>query len=295
MIYVVWGSTFFFIGQAMSGMPPYLLGALRFSIAGALMLGLAKLSGEQIWHGKLVLSSWLCGALLLFADMLAIMLAQRYISSSMEAVLAASTLIWITLLDVPMWRQHLRRPRVLLGVLGGMGGVLLLYWGHIQEQGDAAARGMLIFLGGTLAWSLGSLFSKYKVSGYESVNAWSGTGWQMLAAGALFWLCSGCSGEVAAVQWGSITLRSWVMLGYLIVFGSMLAYSSYVWLLKIRPATEVGTHAYANPFIAIILGACFGGEVITLSQWLGLSVILICIFLINKRKEQYVNKADRAC
>lgn len=282
MIYVVWGSTYFFIGQAMAEIPPFLLGALRFSLAGAGMMALALRRGEKVFNLRLIAMSAVCGALLLFADMLAIMQAQRYITSSLEAVLAASTLIWITLLDVPMWRQNLRSPGVPVGVLGGMVGVVLLYWGHLLEQGEHAGLGVLIFMGGAFAWALGSLISKYKASAFESVNAWSGTAWQMLAAACIFWLCSWGKGEPAAVQWGAISWQAWATLGYLVVFGSMLAYSSYVWLLKIRPATEVGAHAYANPFIAMLLGACVGSEVITYSQWCGLSVILLSLFLVNK-------------
>lgn len=287
MIYVVWGSTYYVIGEAAEGMPPYVLGALRFSLAGLFMLGLAWWSGERVFQRRLVGFSALCGLLLLFTDMLAIMLALRFITSSLVAVLAASTLIWITLLDAPMWRYNLRSPAVIAGVLGGMGGVVLLYSGHLAEQGEAAAQGILIFLGGALCWALGSLISKYKASSYESVNAWSGTAWQMLAAAVLFWLCALGSGELQQVEWSGISPGAWGALAYLVVFGSVMAYSSYVWLLKIRPATEVGTHAYANPFIAIVLGVCLGHEEISFYQWVGLAVILLSLFIVNRYR---VNK-----
>ena len=281
MIYVVWGSTYFFIGEAAHEFPPFLLGALRFSAAGGCLMALAFARRENIFSLQLVASSALCGLMLLFADMLAIIFALRYITSSLVAVLAASTLIWITLLDVPRWRHYLHHPRILVGVLGGMVGVILLYWGNLLEQGEEASCGVLIFLVGAIFWSLGSLFSKYGASQYEAVNAWSGTAWQMLAAAGAFWLCSLGAGEFAAVEWDSISLRAWISLAYLILFGSLLAYSSYVWLLKTRPATEVGTHAYANPFIAIMLGACLGGESITFSQWAGLAVTLLSLFLVQ--------------
>lgn len=284
MIYVVWGSTFFFINRAVIELPPYLLGALRFSIAGLIMLSVAAYTGERVMKRQLICHSAVCGMLLLFADMVAIMLALRYISSSLVAVLAASSLIWITLLDVPMWKTNFRSVRVLTGVAGGMGGVLLLYWGHLVEYGVHASTGVLIFLCGTLSWSLGTLYSKYRASRCEAVNALSGTAWQMLAASAAFWCYSLYLNEPASVAWESITPGAWGALAYLIVFGSLLAYTSYVWLLKIRPATEVGTHAYANPFIAILLGSCLGNEHISLSQWLGLAVILISLFLVEHHR-----------
>lgn len=283
MIYVVWGSTYYFIGEAASEIPPYLLGALRFTSAGAIMLAMAAAGGENILAGKLIFNSAVCGLLLLFADMISIMFALRYISSSLVAVLAASTLVWITLLDIPGWRRNFRTPSVILAVLVGMGGVLLLYRGNLLEQGTESAQGVLIFLCGAIAWSLGSLYSKYRAAQYEAVYAWSGTAWQMLSAAGAFWVCALCTHEPGHVQWDSISPQAWASLVYLVLFGSLLAYSSYVWLLKIRPATEVGTHAYVNPLIAILLGVGLGGESMTLSQWLGLLVILFSLFLIQKK------------
>lgn len=283
MIYVVWGSTYFFIGEALAALPPFLLGALRFSVAGLIILGVAKWRGEQVWRPALVRSSALCGMLLLFTDMAVIMLAQQYISSSAEAILAASTLIWITLMDVPMWKRNFRSPGVVFGVVGGMAGVMMLYWGELNEPGSKGGDfGVLFFMIACFAWSLGSLISKYKASAHEGVNAWAGTAWQMLAAAAAFWLCSLCLGEPFALHWGQVPPRVWGALAYLAFFGSILAYSSYVWLLKIRPATEVGTHAYANPFVAIVLGSCIGEDVITSSQWAGLSIILLSLFLVDR-------------
>ena len=283
MIYVVWGSTYFFIGEALAELPPFLLGALRFTVAGLLIMAVCYKRGEQIWRPALVRSSAVCGMLLLFTDMAIIMLAQQYISSSLEAILAASTLIWITLMDVPMWRRNFRSPGVIFGVIGGMVGVMMLYWGELKEpmakDGDF---GVLLFMVACIAWALGSLISKYKASQHEEVNAWSGTAWQMLTAGLAFWVCSLCLGELPQVRWGEISWHVWGALGYLVVFGSILAYSSYVWLLKIRPATEVGTHAYANPFVAIVLGSYIGSEVISASQWAGLSVILLSLFLVDR-------------
>lgn len=283
MIYVVWGSTYFFIGEALNELPPYLLGALRFTTAGLIISAAAAWRGENLWSRPLIRASAICGMLLLFTDMAIIMLAQQYISSSLEAILAASTLIWITLMDVPMWKRNFCSPGVVFGVLGGMAGVMMLYWGELTAPvGKNGDFGVLFFMIACFAWSLGSLISKYKASAYEDTNAWSGTAWQMLTAGGAFWICSFWQGEPYHMNWCSITWHGWGALAYLIIFGSILAYSSYVWLLKIRPATEVGTHAYANPFVAIVLGSCIGDEVISTSQWAGLSIILLSLFLVDR-------------
>ncbi len=284
MIYVVWGSTYFFIGEALKYLPTYVLGGVRFTTAGLILLFYARCRGEQIFNRLMMRISVPCGMIMLFADMTAIMLAQRYIPSSLEAVLASSTLIWTTLFNVRRWRHNFSNFRVPLGLVGGLIGVVLLYLHELSLPDSRGDIGVLIFLGGMIAWSLGSLFIKYYASAAESLNAWSGTGWQMFAAGISFLVVAGCSGEEP--HWSAIPWQGWAHVVYLVVFGSICAYTSYVWLLKVRPATEVATHAYANPLVAILLGACFGGEEILITQWVGLAIILASLVLINGRHKQ---------
>ena len=132
LIYVVWGSTYYFIGVALEGLPTFLLGALRFSVAGAVLLLLCHIRGEKVFRPALIRRSAVSGIVLLFVDMAVIMLAQRYVSSSLVAIVASSIAIWITLFDVPMWRRNFRRPFTLGGLLLGVAGVAMLY----MEQFD---------------------------------------------------------------------------------------------------------------------------------------------------------------
>lgn len=294
LIYVVWGSTYYFIGVAMRGLPVFLLGALRFTVAGLLLLAVCALRGEPVLKASLVRRSAVSGIVLLFVDMAVIMLAQRYVSSSVVAIVAASTAIWIMLLDVPMWRHNLCRVTKIAGMLAGFAGVGLLY---VEQLGAEAAGchahreyGILILLGGCVSWALGTLYAKYRSSAAEEVNAFAGSAWQMLWAGAAFWLCTVATQELPAFDAGSVPLQSWLSLAYLIVFGSLLAYSAYVWLLKVRPAAEVATHAYVNPVIAVLLGA-WGGEDITPVQIAGLAVILGSLLLINRKEEKKHDEA----
>ena len=124
---MVWGSTYYFIGVALEGLPTFLLGALRFSAAGAILLVLCRMRGENIWRSALIRRSAVSGIVLLFVDMAVIMLAQRYVSSSVVAIVASSTAIWIMLLDVPMWKRNLRRTSTVAGILMGFVGVGMLY------------------------------------------------------------------------------------------------------------------------------------------------------------------------
>ena len=289
LIYVVWGSTYYFIGVALEGFPTFLLGALRFSVAGAVLLLLCHIRGEKVFRPALVRRSAISGIVLLFVDMAVIMLAQRYINSSLVAIVASSTAIWITLFDVPMWRRNFRHPSTLVGLLLGFTGVTMLYMEQLDGESALVRQGeygILILIAGCISWSLGTLYAKYRSSAVEEVNGFAGSAWQMLFASLMFWICFGLSGEWSATNLSETSGTAWLALLYLIVFGSLFAYSAYVWLLKVRPATEVATHAYVNPVVAVIIGG-LGGEEITMIQLAGLAVILVSVMLVNRKDKKY--------
>ena len=284
LIYVVWGSTYYFIGVALEGVPTFLLGALRFSVAGAVLLLLCYIRGEKVFNPTLVHRSAISGV-----DMAVIMLAQRYINSSLVAIVASSTAIWITLFDVPMWRRNFRHSSTLGGLLLGFAGVAMLYMEQLDGESALVRQGeygILILIAGCISWSLGTLYAKYRSSVVEEVNGFAGSAWQMLFASLMFWICFGLSGEWSATNLSETSGTAWLALLYLIVFGSLFAYSAYVWLLKVRPATEVATHAYVNPVVAVIIGG-LGGEEITMIQLAGLAVILVSVMLVNRKDKKY--------
>lgn len=288
LIYVVWGSTYYFIGVALQGFPTFLLGALRFSAAGLLLLSVCALRGEPVFRPALVRRSAVSGIVLLFVDMAVIMLAQRFVSSSVVAIVAASTAIWIMLFDVSKWKQNFRNPAMVAGILMGFVGVGLLY---AEQLGKGATNayshheyGILILIGGCISWALGTLYAKYRSSSTEEVNAFAGSAWQMLFASLMFWVCVFVFNDFARTDWNAIPTSAWLSLAYLIIFGSLLAYSAYVWLLKVRPATEVATHAYVNPVVAVVIGG-LGGEEITFIQLLGLAIILGSVMSVNRKNK----------
>ncbi len=285
LIYVVWGSTYYFIGVALQGFPTFLLGALRFSAAGLLLLGVCAVRRERVFHRALIGRSAVSGIVLLFIDMAVIMLAQRYVSSSVVAIVASSTAVWILLLDVPEWRKNFRSVATLAGIFLGFAGVGMLYAEQLGGSDGAHSHheyGILILIGGCISWALGTLYTKYRSSGAEAVDGFAGSAWQMLFASLMFWVCSVALGETSGFVVGSIPLSARWSLAYLITFGSLLAYSAYVWLLKVRPAAEVATHAYVNPVVAVVIGG-LGGEQITCLQLVGLAVILGSVMLVNRR------------
>ena len=294
LIYVVWGSTYFFIGVALKGFPPFLLGAIRFTVAGLLLLGWCCIRGEPVFRKNLIKKSAVSGIVLLFIDMAVVMLAQQYLSSSLVAIIASSTAIWIMALDVPMWKKNFRNPATLIGIIAGFLGVLMLYAEQLDPSGSMTEHGeygVMILVFGCISWALGTLYAKYRSSGAEEVNAFAGSAWQMLSASAMFWLCSLVTGDIHT-DLSQVPVSAWLSLAYLIVFGSILAYSAYVWLLKVRPATEVATHAYVNPLIAVFFGKTFGKEHITFIQILGLIVILLSVMMVNRKERAKKNRVD---
>ena len=287
LIYVVWGSTYFFIGVALKGIPPFLLGAIRFSIAGLILLVWCYIRGEPIFRKNLIKKSAISGIVLLFVDMAVVMLAQQYLSSSLVAIIASSTAIWIMALDAPMWKKNFRNAATIIGIAAGFLGVLMLYVEQIEATGinENSEYGVLILIFGCISWSLGTLYAKYRSSGAEEVNAFAGSAWQMIFASSMFWICSLISGDIHT-DLNQVPVSAWLSLAYLIIFGSILAYSAYLWLLKVRPATEVATHAYVNPFIAVFFGKTFGREQITIIQIIGLLIILFSVALVNRKAEK---------
>ena len=288
LIYVVWGSTYYFIGVCLRDLPPFVLGAVRFSVAGGALLAVCRWRGERLLNKKLVLKSAVCGIVLLFIDQAVIMFAQRFVSSSLVAIVASSTAVWIMLLDVPAWRRNFKSLATVSGMLFGFLGVALLYAEQLLTEGQNGAHseyGVLLLVGGCVSWACGTLYSKYGSSAEEEVGGLAGAAWQMVSASVVFGLCAGVTDGFADVDLPFVSMSTWLSLAYLIIFGSLMAYTAYVWLLKVRPASEVATHAYVNPVVAVVLGAGLGGERVTAVQLAGLAVILLSLALVNRKRQ----------
>lgn len=287
-VYLVWGSTYFFIRIAMQGgFPPFLLGAVRFTAAGLLMMGWCVIKKEKILvSAKDIITASVTGILLLFVSIGIVIWTERTLPSAMVAILVSSAPIWFVVLDKPHWPENFRSKATIIGLTIGFGGVILLFneqIGNIFKSADAQSKlpWMLLLVLGTISWSGGSIYSKARKStASTSVN----TAWQMIAAGLVYILASQMHGEFKNLKLQDIHASGWLGIVYLIIFGSIAAFSAYIWLLKVRPATQVSTYAYVNPVIAVILGIFFAGEHISFTQISGLAVILLSVLLINLSK-----------
>ena len=286
IIYIVWGSTYFFIRIAEgAGVPPFLLGAIRFTAAGLLLMGWCVIKGEKIFVKKDIINASITGILLLVVSIGIVLWVEQTLPSAMVAIVVSAAPIWFVLLDKPNWRINLRSKATIIGLIIGFAGVLLLFSDQIENifAGNGAARlpWMLLLVFGSMCWSGGSLFSKHRPgSGSAAVN----TAWQMFSAGIVYIPITFIHHEYTGLNLYNIKTDGWLALLYLTVFGSIVAFSAYVWLLQVRPATQVSTYAYVNPVIAVFLGTLFAHESISFTQIVGLVVILSSVMLINLSK-----------
>ncbi|HEX8021471.1 EamA family transporter [Mucilaginibacter sp.] len=285
-VYVVWGSTYFFIQMAVQGFPPMLMGALRFFTAGILLLGWCYIKGDKVFVKRDIITSGICGLLTLFVATGIVIWVERNIPSAMVAIMVSVNPIWFIILDKANWRVNLKNQSTILGLIIGFAGILLLFGEAFLKSvtgsmDHAKFTGLLLLLAGPMAWSAGSLYSKKRGG---TAPARVNTSWQMIIAGLAFVPAAFIHQEFKGLDVTAIPLQSWMAIVYLIIFGSIGAFRAYVWLLQVRPATQVSTHSYVNPVIAVLLDVCFAHESISLVQVLGLIVILFSVLLVNLSK-----------
>lgn len=290
VVYFVWGSTFFFIHKALSDFTPFVLGSLRFFIASTLLLTYCKIKGYKLFNKKVVKQACITGFLLLFIDMGALIWAEQHVSSGIAAIMAAAAALWFIILDKPQWKNNFRSIPIILGLVMGFIGVIMLFAEQINIASDESQKMLNIFcmvllILGSIAWTIGSLYSKYSKDKNEDtgedLHVMVKTSWQMITAGVLFALVATMNGEFAAFDPADISFGGWFSLGYLITFGSILAFGSYIWLIQNRPVTEVSTYAYVNPVVAVALSYFFTDDIITSLQVGGLAVVLVSVALMN--------------
>lgn len=282
-VYIVWGSTYFFIKKAMDGFPPFLLGSIRFLLSGSILLGWSIARREKVFRANNIKHAAISGVLMLFIGTGAVIWVEQYLPSAVVAIMVSSSPIWFVVFDKKNWFQNLHSKATVAGLIIGFAGVVLLFSekifsvlstvGHNTELG-----GMALLIIGSMSWAWGSLYSKY-TSHADSAAVTSA--WQMLAAGFAFIPGIFLFGEQQHFQLQNVSAGAWFSLFYLVFLGSIAGFSAYVWLLKVRPATQVSTHAYVNPLVAVLLGVFFANENITIIQVLGLVTILASVLLIN--------------
>jgi drug/metabolite transporter (DMT)-like permease len=277
-VYVIWGSTYLAIAVGIESFPPLLLPAMRHLIAGLVLYPLLR------WKTGIrpTLGQWrtaiITGLLLLFLGNGAVCLSERSVPSGVAALLVAMVSFWMVLLD---WLRPggLRPvPRVVASLILGFAGLVLLVGpAHLggSERVDPIGAGILVI--GSFAWACGSIYSKHNDLPSSPML---GVAMQSLAGGVGLWIAGLLAGEGRQLHLAAISLRSWIALAYLLVFGSGIGFTAYVYLLKKSSAARVGTYAFVNPVVALFLGWLGAGEAITLRTALAAAVILTAVLLV---------------
>jgi drug/metabolite transporter (DMT)-like permease len=285
-VYLIWGSTYLAAQFGLATIPPYLMGALRFSISGLILLSWSLLRKQPMPGKKAILVNSIGGILMLVGGSGSVLWSQQYLGSGLAAILVASLPIWFVLLDKKQWSYYFGDRRVIIGVILGFIGILLLFGAGVRnglaagsnESGWMQVIGIGVILLGCIAWTIGSLYVKYKAVEADIATS---AGIQLLAAGLFSLLPSFLTGEWNGFEWSQVSNGGWLALLYLTIPGSVIAFMSYIYLLAVRPAAQAGTYAYVNPVIAVLLGAVFAQETVSGWQVLGLVTILLSVLMIN--------------
>lgn len=277
-VYVIWGSTYLGMAVGIESFPPLLLPALRHLVAGVILYPLLRWKTgirptPAQWRTAII-----TGLLLLLIGNGGVCLSERTVPSGVAALLVAMVSFWMVLLDWLRPGGHRPMPRVVASLILGFGGLVLLVGpAHLGGSERVDPVGTAILVVASFAWAWGSIYSKHHDLPSSPLL---GVAMQSLAGGVALWIVGLLAGEGRQLHLGAVSARSWIALVYLIVFGSGIGFTAYVYILKKSTAARVGTYAFVNPVVALFLGWLMAGEAITLRTALAAAVILTAVLLV---------------
>ncbi len=283
-IYTIWGSTYLAIRFAIETFPPFLMAAIRFLIAGSVLYAWTRFRGAPRPTRANWKAATIVGGLLLLGGNGGVVKAEQVFPSGLTAVLITTVPIWMALVELLRKDRIVPTLHVVLGLILGFGGVVLLVGpGDLAGSGglNPLWAGVLIFA--SLSWAIGSVYSR---KAFLPRTPLLGSGMEMLTGGALLLVASLVSLEWVGFQPSNLSVLSLVSFIYLVVFGSLIGFSSYVWLLTKTTTARVSTYAYVNPVVAVFLGYFLAGEQLTLRTLLASTVIVIAVVVITTFKSR---------
>jgi drug/metabolite transporter (DMT)-like permease len=280
-IYLLWGSTYLFIKFGVETIPPFLMAGARHLLAGSLLFAwLGLRGGMEPMRPAQWAAAAIVGALLLVGGNGSVSWAEQRVPSGLAALLVATVPLWIVLLEWlrPGLRSSGARPcwGAALGLLLGFGGVgLLVGPSKFNHRVDPLGAAVLVLA--SLSWAIGSLYSRSHKVPIAPLQA---AAMQSLAGGGILFALSAASGEWARLDPAQVSLRSVLSLLYLVLFGSLLGFTAYIWLLRVTTASRVSTYAYVNPVVAVLLGWLFAGEAVTPRMIGATALIVVAVALV---------------
>jgi drug/metabolite transporter (DMT)-like permease len=281
LVYILWGSTYLAIRITDEHIPPAMMCGTRFLIAGPIMLGYCALTGRRVLTGIAELGKLaLIGILLLTGGNLVLAWAEVYVPSGLSALIIAITPLWFLIIDTWILRGDRISRRGLIGLGLGAIGMFVLLWPQLRQGGGAQTHLLhyLILPLGSLSWAIGSVLSKHWEVG---VDSFAGTGWQMMASGVVNMSLALALHDPARTVW---TARGVGALVYLIIGGSLVGFTSYIWLLDHAPTSKVSTYAYVNPMVAVFMGWLVLNERVDSYILVGSAIIVTAVALVTSAK-----------
>ena len=279
IIYVVWGSTFLAIRVGVREVPPFLLAGLRFLIAGIVLYAWMRAKGTQ----SPALREW--GAVLLLAVLIFVFdygllfWAERRVPSGIAAVMMATIPVFMAISEILILRTQRLSARLAIGLLVGTGGVTVLVSRRLSfGEVPIDTAGACALIVAAISWSLASaLTRRLPLPAAKTMSS----GAQMLSGGVLLMLTAALLGEFRGFHVDTVSRGAWLALAYLIVLGSIVAFTAYVWLLHYESPTRVGTYAYVNPVVAVLVGYFLGGEALGPRMIVGTVLVLVSVVVIT--------------
>jgi len=289
LVYLFWGSTYLAIDVAVQTIPPALMCGVRFSIAGTVMLAVCAATGRKIFYSpKQIALAAVVGLLLLMGGNLTLSYAELAVSSGLAALIIAITPLWFLVLDSLLLGDHHISGRGKAGLALGIVGLLVLVWPQLQagSMGRREFWASLSLIAGSFSWALGSVLSKRWQSG---MDVFSATAWQVTAAGAGNLIFALIAGDPSHVVW---TARGISATLYLVVCGSWIGYTAYIWLLEHVPTSKVSTYAYVNPVVAVFLGWLIMHESVDRFILAGSAIVVLSVILVTSAKVKEKTAAE---
>lgn len=279
IIYFVWGSTFLAIRVGVREVPPFLLAAMRFLAAGLVLYGWQIAHGGRSPTRRQWASASLLAILIFVLDYGLLFWAEQRVPSGVAAVMLAMIPVFMTVSEIIFLRTQRLTVRLALAFLIGIGGVAMLMSRSLNLRGAPVDKvGAVALIFAAMSWSVASTLSRKLPLPPSKVMS---SGAQMLAGGVLLALTAAALGEFRGFHPSSVSRGAWFSLLYLIVAGSIIGFTAYVWLIHHESPTKVGTYAYVNPVVAVLVGYFFGGEALGLRTILGTLLVLVSVVVIT--------------
>ncbi|MFQ5461791.1 MAG: EamA family transporter [Phycisphaerae bacterium] len=278
-VYLIWGSTYLAIRFAVQTLPPLTMASVRFLVAGSVLYVLARRRGAEpgTWiHWR---SATIIGGLLLLGGNGGVCLAERVVPSGIACLLITTVPLWMTLLEAIRPGGSLPPRIAILGLVLGFGGVYLLVDPGLPATDAPLDRiGVALLLGASLFWSMGSLYSKHASL---PRSPFLSTAMQMLAGSVMLAIAGLITGEWGSIVVERMSFKSVAALAYLIVFGALVGFTAYVWLLQVASPAKVATYAYVNPVVAVLLGWALADETVTPQTLIAMVIIVLAVVCIT--------------